>query len=179
MKNQNNGTIIIFMGIPGSGKSTLAELLVDKNPLFRIVSRDTIRDAMFRHCDYTVAEKNAAYKSVKIAASVILKKQENVVLDGMCWSSYGALEDIMTFAEDNNSRTAVFYCSCSSEVAINRVELDALNGVHLAKDRNADLVRRVGKSFRDIPNFVTHLNSELDPHGNIKIIQTKINELLC
>jgi predicted kinase len=151
--------VIALIGVPGAGKTSLAQWLVQRKPSLRIISRDLIREAMFVPCYFTNEEKSAAFEAVKLAIPVVVSRGNSVVVDGMCFSQDGVLEEVEQIAATVGARPVSVFCKCPLDIAIARVERDRESGSHPAQDRNAALVRRVFADFRTLPERVITVDS--------------------
>ncbi|MDQ3850763.1 MAG: AAA family ATPase, partial [Actinomycetota bacterium] len=85
--------VVALMGLPGAGKTTLADALAPRIPA-RTVSRDVIRAAMFRPCDFSEAEKQAAFAAVVHAVAVNGELRRSTVVEGMPFSRDGEFEAV-------------------------------------------------------------------------------------
>ena len=93
------------------------------------------------------------------------------MVDGMTFSRKGELEDLFTAVSSH--RFCPVYCDVSIEVAAERVESDRHLGVHVAEDRDAELVDRVSASFRTIPAGVARVSMEVPPD----VVASRIGDL--
>jgi len=157
-------TVVAFMGIPGAGKSTLANGLAREIALLRIISRDTIRAAMFDPCFYTREEKAAAFEGTLLGLRVVLGRGESALADGMCFSEIGPLERVEAASVDAGAAFVAVYCEVAVEEAVRRVEEDRRSGKHPALDRDGKLVRRIAAEFRTLPagSIRVDMNRDLD-----------------
>lgn len=149
--------VLTPIGLPGSGKSTLVHWLHERIPLW-IVSRDSIRAAMFDPCEYTRIEKEAAFEAVLsgVRANCVLGRP--VAVDGIAFSEEGYLERVAAVAAEAGSKLVAVFCDCPLEVACERVEADHRFGHHLAADRDRDLVEATAAHFRDVPYWAYRLD---------------------
>lgn len=146
------------MGLPGSGKSTLAEALASKIAA-RIVSRDTVRMAMFRPCSFTDAEKAAAFKALLQAVAVNCELGHSTVLDGMPFSRVGELEAVSEASEGHGCRAVPVLCSVSIEEAQRRIRRQREASERMAEDRDDELVSEVAARFRSPPKGTLELDA--------------------
>lgn len=167
--------VVALMGIPGAGKTTLAKWLAGHCQGLNVVSRDTIRKAMFPNCHFTSAEKEAAFEGLCLALPVLVRNGEAVVIDGTCFSEAGALERVKAIAATEGARFLGIYCDCPVDVAVERVERDRLTGVHPAEDRDGSLVRKVASSFRAIPQEAV----KIDCSKAIYVSGRKVMSIIC
>lgn len=149
--------VVSLIGLPGAGKTTLVEWL-DRRLDVRVVSRDSVRDAMFRPCAFTAVEKAAAFNALKTALRVNLQLGTSTILDGMCFSTADDRHAIQHLVHDCSAINIPIYCDCPVSVAEARVERDRLYGSHPALDRDAHLVRSVARSFQDVPQCIPRID---------------------
>lgn len=142
--------VFLPIGLPGAGKTTLVKWLSERVEA-RVASRDAIRDAMFRPCSYSVDEKQAAFSAVQDAVRVNATLSVSTLVDGMCFSTNGELEQLEEIARVYGSIPIPVHCKCPITVAQARVERDQVEGAHVAEDRDVDLVDTVAERFRAIP----------------------------
>lgn len=154
--------VLAIMGIPGAGKTTLCEWLRERLDV-RVVSRDVIRAALFDPCTFTDAEKAAAFRSLLDAIRVNARLDQASIIDGMCFSTSGQLEQVERAAVDNGARFIAVHCECPVHVAQQRVEEDLREGTHLADDRDPSLVQKVAERFRSIPEWVIKIDGTESP----------------
>jgi predicted kinase len=115
--------VIVLMGLPGSGKTTVAELLAARSDL-SVVSRDAIRDAMFRPCAFTELEKDAAYRALLLAVGACLKLGRSCVVEGMPFSRSDEVEETRSLAEAAGAFFLPVFLHCPVELAQARARSD-------------------------------------------------------
>jgi predicted kinase len=123
-----------------------------------IVSRDAIRAAMFDPCEYTSAEKEAAFEALLSGVHANCSLNRPVAVDGIAFSEEGYLERVAEVAAESGARLIAVYCVCPIEVACERVEADQRLGRHVAADRDRELVERTAARFREVPQWAYRLN---------------------
>lgn len=143
--------LVMLIGLPGAGKTTLANWLSHEYG-FVVASRDTIRAAMFPDCQYTLAEKRAAFSALKHAIAIMLGQAKSVVTDGICFSSQQERQDVIELAEQAGARMTILACECPLTVAQARVEHDRLIDPNALKDRDARLVQQTQDRFDPLPD---------------------------
>jgi predicted kinase len=146
------------MGLPGSGKTTLAGALAPRIPA-RIVSRDSVREAMFRPCSFGELEKAAAFEAVRAAVAVNCELGHSTIVDGMPFSREGELEAVSHAAAAAGCRTLAVFCSLSIEAAQRRVARQGQTSEAPAADRDAALVAEVAERFRPLPEGTLELDA--------------------
>ncbi len=142
---------LALIGLPGAGKTTLAKNLAVEISGLRIVSRDLIREAMFDPCTFSQEEKQAAFRSLRLAQEAIWQRPESTVIDGTCFSEIGPLDCVAADTKKSGVRLVKMNCQCPVDVAKQRVEIDRQLDAHPAKDRDAGLVAKVNERFFDVP----------------------------
>jgi len=115
------GPVIWFCGLPGSGKSTIARgvfeelLFTNKSLRLSFVSMDSIRKKIFPRPTYSDEERDTAYRSFVLIASVTSKTQSTVILDGT-----GHKKVWRDFARSECPRFIEAYVKCSVQIAMKR-----------------------------------------------------------
>jgi predicted kinase len=151
-------SLLVLVGLPGSGKTTLSSWLRSRGEV-TVVSRDTIRTAMFQECQYTRAEKAAAFRAMKDAISVSLALGLTVCTDGITFSRRQELDEVVAIGAAAGVRTWVFQCRCPVELAQERVERDRRMSVpDNPADRTAALVSTVAAAFEPLPQSAIELD---------------------
>ncbi len=150
--------VVALMGLPGSGKTSLAEALAPRIPA-RTVSRDGVRAAMFRPCDFTDREKAAAFRAVLEAVRANCELGQSTIVDGMPFSREGELEAVRQAGREAGGWTLAVLCSVPVEEAQRRVRAQAEASKPVAEDRDADLVAEVAGRFRPLPEGTVELDA--------------------
>lgn len=148
----------MLSGLPGAGKTTLAEHLA-RNHGLAVVSRDTIRTALFDPCLFTPAEKFAAFEALLIAVRTLAHENRGLIVEGMPFSRPGELEAVRDelVAAD---RTATFiHLALPPEVAAQRIRGARQAGDRMAPDRDETLPRAVADRFRALPSWVSTIDA--------------------
>lgn len=139
--------LVVLMGLPGSGKTTLARWLSQNSKLV-VVSRDSIRAAMFPRCAYTLEEKLAAYAAMKQAIEISLSQGLTVCTDGMTFANRSDRADTEAIARAAGANYLLVHCECPIEVAQQRVAEDTET---FFPDRDAAAVIEVSERLLPAP----------------------------
>lgn len=146
--------LIVLIGLPGSGKTTLARWLAEQSGL-TIVSRDSIRAAMFPECAYTKEEKLAAYSAMKSAIAVNLSLSRKVCTDGITFANETDRGDMAELARQAGAPLVFVHCECPVQVAQERIAADTDT---VFPDRNAATVTEVAARMSPVPLDAYRLN---------------------
>lgn len=138
--------LLLLVGLPGSGKTTLARWLSERSE-FVVVSRDTIRSAMFPLCRYTLPEKHAAFAAMKQAIKITLAGGTSVCTDGITFASEADRAALLAIASSAGARAVLAWCDVPLAVAQERVTSDTDT---VFPDRTADAVAEVAARFAPV-----------------------------
>jgi predicted kinase len=142
--------VIVLAGLPGAGKSTLAAALAERVPGARVLDKDKVRHVLFAPCDYTSAEREVVFAALLDAARYHLGRGRVVIFDGLTFSRRAQVAAAEAVAVDAGGFSAVILCDIDVDTAIARCEADAAAGdVHLASNRDGELVRRVASEMEE------------------------------
>ena len=141
--------MIVLVGLPGAGKSALAEVLGHRLPDSRVLDKDKVRHVLFDPCDYTSAERDVVFAAMLDAARYHLGRDRMVIFDGLTFSRRSQVAAAEEVATESGAIAAVIVCDVPLEVAIERCQSDAGAGVHLAANRDGELVRRVAAEMEE------------------------------
>lgn len=156
--------VIALMGLPGSGKTTVAEALAVRRA-FSLVSRDSIRAAMFLPCRFTEAEKEAAYAAMLRALAACLALGRSCVVEGLPFSRAREVADVRGLAEAAGARFLAVFLDCPVHVAQARARRDAALTGRPPEDRDAETVVRVAARFDPPPPDALRLDATLSPEA--------------
>ncbi len=153
---------VAIMGLPGAGKTTLAQALACELNAW-VVSRDTIRLAMFEPCSFTDAEKAAAFQAVLVAIDANCKLGRVSIVEGMPFSRVGEYEAVVQMASRYGLSTFAILLQINPEVAAARVASQRARKTAMADDRTEDLPRVVSRRFRSPPAGALVLDATSPP----------------
>ncbi len=139
--------VVMLIGLPGSGKTRLAQWLTGHSEVV-VVSRDTIRAAMFPDCRYTMEEKLAAFEAMRAAISVTLRHGRSVCTDGITFASAADRANITAIAAAAGATVKIVWCDVPIAVAQRRIRDDRVTEF---PDRTAELVTEVAGRFAPVP----------------------------
>lgn len=141
--------VVVLSGLPGAGKTTLATALVARLPDARVLDKDAVREALFGPCDYSAAERDVTFSAMLDAARYHLGRGRTVIFDGLTFARRTEVEAAEAVASDSGGFCAVIVCDVPVAVAAARCEADLAAGLHVAANRDADLVRRVAAEMEE------------------------------
>ncbi|MGI0091694.1 MAG: adenylyl-sulfate kinase [Nitrososphaerales archaeon] len=187
MKKSTTGLVVWFCGLPGSGKSTIAEGVLAKSSALSktitLISMDSIRKKLFPNPTYSDQERDAAYRSFVLIASVLSKSGITTLLDGT-----GHRLKWRNFAREECPRFVEVYVKCPVDICIRRetnrmnqkndvrkkLYDDALNRLHSGKNIvGLGSVPGVDEPFEESPHPEIILDSSKDTPDALvnKVIQ--------
>jgi len=137
-------TLVAFAGLPGTGKSTLA-CRVARELDAPLLDKDRVREALFgpNHVDYTREQDDfvlgVLFQAVEHLA--VTRRPANIVLDGRTYSRREQVAALRGFARERGLELKLIECTCSPEVAEERLRADLARGDHPAANRGVELYR--------------------------------------
>ncbi|ADK79953.1 AAA family ATPase [Sediminispirochaeta smaragdinae] len=170
--------IVVLAGLPGAGKSFLAKSLIKRNPSYVCFDKDIVREAIFpgKLTDFTSAQDDLCIELILQAAKYLLEKDSELVvlLDGRPFSKRYQVEMVQDRAREMQTPCKFIECTCSEGTAITR--LSKGKGVHLAKNRDHDLYKKIQSSWE--PLAVPHLTLVTDGPDTIDDLVDKVSVYL-
>jgi len=150
--------VVALIGIPGSGKAHVAQALATELGMRR-VNRDAIRDAMFPQCNFSFAEKRAAFRALLLAVEINCLLGESSVIDGVSFSRSRALQRIDVVIRRHAFQPIPVYLDCSVETARTRITEQLRLDPSIA--RAPELAAEVRAHFEPPPPNALAVNANL------------------
>ncbi|MEP6940036.1 MAG: hypothetical protein ABI846_09750, partial [Rudaea sp.] len=125
----------------------------------RRVNRDAIRDAMFPRCNYSFAEKRAAFRSLLLAVEINCLLGESSVIDGVSFSRRRDLQRIDVVIRRHAFQPIPVYLDCSVDTARARITEQLRLDPGLA--REPELAAEVRAHFEPPPPNALAVNANL------------------
>lgn len=156
--------VIGLAGLPGAGKTTIAQELRRRHG-FSILSRDTVKRALFSDHDVGEIVNSIAFGAMLNALPALVDLKVPVVIDGMPFSHEGQSESVELVLRDNG----VLFVFVDTPIvkAQRRLSVPDPSG---PVNRNPELVTRVATDFRTIPHEWLRINGTEDPSFNAETI---------
>lgn len=152
---------VVLLGLPGAGKTTLAEGLAQRFGA-RLVSRDEIRDRMFRPCSFTDSEKAAAFSAVIDAVTTNCALGHLSIVEGMPFSRRGEYEAVAAAAAAQGRSAMAILLKIAPAVAAERIATQGRTDPATAADRDTALPFVVHARFREPPPSTLVLDAHAD-----------------
>jgi predicted kinase len=152
---------VVLLGLPGAGKTTLAEGLTQRFGA-RLVSRDEIRDCMFRPCSFTDVEKAAAFRAVIDAVRTNCALGQLSIVEGMPFSRRGEYEAVVAAAAEHGRSAMAILLKIEPAVAAERIANQPSAQPAMVADRDTTLPFSVHARFREPPPSTLELDARAD-----------------
>jgi len=167
--------LIAFAGLPGTGKSTLATCLAERLHAI-LLNKDRVRACLFapEQIEYSRSQDDFVVAILYQLAEYHLRRQpaRPAIVDGRTYSQTYQVDDLKACADRCGVSLKIIECTCSDEVALNRLALDA---THPAADRGPTLYYRVKADWQTI--IVPRLVISTD-HGRTEELVARILRFL-
>lgn len=150
--------VVALIGIPGSGKAHVARALSELLGMRR-VDRDAIRGAMFPQCNYSFAEKRAAFRALLLAVEINCLLGESSVIDGVSFSRRRDLQRLDGATRKHGFLPIPVYLDCSVETARTRITQQLQANPELA--REPEIAADVRARFETPPPNALAINANL------------------
>lgn len=173
--------IIALAGLPGVGKTTLAEQLIRHIPGALLLSKDSVRHALFgtEHTAYTRDQDDHCVATLLATAVWQWRRAPaaTVVLDGRTWLRPGQLQDLRGFAAEHRQPLLLIECVCPADLARSRLAQDHQRGGHPADNRTPQLHQALATSAEPITGPKLLLNTEQPVAASIETILRHLADL--
>lgn len=156
--------VVGLAGLPGAGKTTIAQELRRRHG-FSVLSRDTVKRALFSDHDVGEIRNNIAFEAMLNALPALVDLKIPVVIDGMTFSHEGQSESVELVLRDNG--VLFVYVDTPIVEAQRRLTVPDPSG---PANRNPELVTRIATNFRTIPHEWLRINGTEDPSFNSETI---------
>ncbi len=160
--------LVVFRGLPGTGKSHLVSALVRERPGLLVLSRDILRASIFPQPTFEADEKNLVDDLIVSMAELLLRRQRDVVIDGMALSSARRVEQFVRAAESGGAEIRIIECVCAEKTALDRIARD--RGAHPAGDRGERLYHETRVRFEPIAHPFLTVDTDQDPARCLALI---------
>jgi adenylylsulfate kinase-like enzyme len=184
------GYVVWFCGLPGSGKTTIARGVFEKirglsELPWTLISMDSVRKKIFPKPTYSDEERDAAYRAVVLAASLLSQNNVPVILDAV-----GHRKIWRELAREECPKFIEIYVRCSIEICVTRetqrkdesspirtrLYLDAVDRLKTGKKiEGLGRVPGVDEPFEESESPEIVLDSSSDPPG--VLVERAIKEL--
>lgn len=157
--------LIALAGLPGTGKSTVARALAARLAAL-VIDKDVVRAALFgASVDYTREQDELVIAAMYSAVDYLARNGAvaNVVLDGRTFSKRTHVDDLRRAASRSGAKLFVVECVSKAETARARLERDAENGAHVARNRSYELYRALAASADPIAGDKLVLETDSTP----------------
>jgi predicted kinase len=138
--------LIALAGLPATGKSALADRLAAALGGV-VLNKDRVRAALFPPpaLDYSAEQDDLCMTAIYRTAAYVLRTSPHlaVIIDGRTFSRAAQLHDLLALAESVGETLYLIECTCSEEVARERLERAAAVGEHPAGNRTFELYQAV------------------------------------
>jgi predicted kinase len=145
--------LVLMAGLPGCGKSALARGLAAALPGV-VLDKDRVRAALFppERVEYSTVQDDFCQGLMEQTAAYLLRARpdEAVIFDGRTFSQRYQRARLAELARELGVALRVILCVCDEEVARARLERDATQGTHPARNRDFGLYLAVRARFEPL-----------------------------
>lgn len=143
----------------------------------RRVNRDAIREAMFPQCNYSFAEKRAAFRALLLAVEINCLLGESSVIDGMSFARRRDLERVDKAISSYGFLPIPLFLDCSLDVARKRITEQVAAHPLLARERSPSLAAEVRAQFEAPPPNALVVNANLDLSEVCRVAVAAVTQL--
>ena len=158
--------IVLMAGLPGTGKSTIARAFAERNGA-RVLDKDAIRAAVIPEAElkYSTQQDDQVMQWMLDECECYLRAQPSQIflLDGRPFSKTYQVDAVVNQAIAINTPWRIVECVCPEPLALQRIEADVAARKHVARNRDAELYRKIKANFQPIhrPKLVIDTSSSL------------------
>jgi predicted kinase len=138
--------LVIMAGLPGSGKSTIARQLARMLPAL-ILDKDAVRAGLFppQEIEYSTRQDDFVVGIMLQIVRFYFQKdaERTLILDGRPFIRRYQVEMVTGFADKYGQPVRLIACTCSEDVARQRLERAAASGSHVAANRDFSLYQHL------------------------------------
>ena len=164
--------LVAMAGLPGTGKSALARGLAATLGA-AVLDKDPIRAALFAAPDieHSTSQDDFCVGIILQVAGYLWERDPHraVILDGRPFSKRYQRAEVARFAAARAVPFMLIECICSEQLALERIERDALTGIHPAGNRDAALYRALKSGFEPIEEAHLVVDTAADYHACLQL----------
>jgi predicted kinase len=138
--------LVIMAGLPGCGKSTIARQLARLLPAL-ILDKDAVRAGLFppQEVEYSTRQDDFVVGVMLQVARFYFHKdpERTLILDGRPYIRRYQVDMVTGFAARIGQPVRLIACTCTEDVARQRLERAAKSGSHVAANRDFTLYQRL------------------------------------
>ncbi len=159
--------IVLMAGLPGTGKTTLARELAVRTS-GRVLSKDDFRHTLFtpEEIEYSSRQDDFVLRLMLETAGYFMARDPArfVFLDGRPFSRRYQIDNVISAADSLHQPWRILECTCSQEIARQRLENAASTAQHAARNRDFELYLAVKERFESItlPKTILDTSEDLD-----------------
>lgn len=158
--------IVAMTGLPGTGKSAIARQLAAILPAV-VLDKDRVRAALFPSAlvEYSTRQDDFCMDIMLETAGYLLRNNavQHIIIDGRTFSQEYQVMTVKVWAEQLGMPLQIIECVCSDDTAQRRLATDAVEGKHLAGNRDFALYLAIKARFQPIrePKLVVNTDHDL------------------
>lgn len=157
--------LVLMTGLPGTGKTSIAEGLSRRVHGAVVLDKDRVRLALFTHAaiSYTREQDDFCGTILLETAAFLLHRDPNrtIILDGRTCTRTYQVEQVEALATRLDQPLAVIACSCSDDIARQRLQADA--GHHPARNRTYALYQQLQATAQPLTRAHLRLDTTVTP----------------
>jgi adenylylsulfate kinase len=157
--------IVAMAGLPGTGKSAIARQLAAILPAV-VLDKDRVREALFPAAlvEYSTRQDDFCMDIMLETATYLLRHNavQHIIIDGRTFSQEYQVMRVKVWAEQLRVPLRIIECVCSDDTAQRRLAADAVQGKHLAGNRDFALYLAIKARFQPIREPKLLVNTDHD-----------------